>query len=71
LIDKVPVSVALNESLSLDPAVVDWIEKLPLKLRVPVAPLNLPVPLQDLRDALNGDGDGGGTVDCTRLGLGG
>jgi len=54
----VPVSVALNESLSLDPAVVDWIEKLPLKLRVPVAPLNLPVPLKTFATPLTVTGDG-------------
>src|ERR1700722_11382046 len=40
------VSVELNESFSVEPAVVAWIEKEPLKLSVPVAPLNLPVPLR-------------------------
>ena len=40
-----PVSVALKLSFSLDPAVVDLIENVPLTLRVPFAPANLPVPL--------------------------
>jgi len=52
------VSVALNESLSLEPAVVDWIEKLPLKLSVPVAPLNLPVPLRTVARPFTVTGDG-------------
>ena len=52
------MSVALNESLSLEPAVVDWIEKLPLKLSVPVAPLNLPVPLRTVATPFTVTGDG-------------
>ena len=39
-----PVSVALNVSVSLEPALLDWIWKEPLILSVPLAPLYLPTP---------------------------
>jgi hypothetical protein len=45
LVVKVPLSVALKLSLSLDPAVVDLIENEPVTLSEPLAPANLPVPL--------------------------
>ena len=41
---KVPVSVALNASLSEEPAVLDVTLKDPLKLNVPETPLYLPEP---------------------------
>ncbi|MEO9180734.1 MAG: hypothetical protein ABI298_03690, partial [Acidimicrobiales bacterium] len=42
---RLPVRVALNASDSLLPAVVDLIENDPKTFNVPVAPVNLPVPL--------------------------
>src|ERR1700722_18662898 len=58
LMVTVPLSVALKASLSLEPAVDDCTENDPLKLKVPVAPLNLPVPLTILATPITVTGDG-------------
>jgi hypothetical protein len=53
-----PERVALYESFSDDPAVVPWIENDPLKLKVPDAPLNFPVPLKIFATPVTVTGDG-------------
>ena len=44
LMVKAPVSVAMNESFSEEPAVVDWMEKDPENFKVPETPRYFPVP---------------------------